>query len=305
MNSSTLQQYILKFLSDNEKHTVQEIKNYLSDINNDYTDGQFSGSINTLQRNGSIKKIERGVYVAKTRKENMRKCFVVSPIGEEGSETRKRADQLFKYVINPVCEQCEFNAIRVDKINNSDAITQTILDHLRTDELVIADMTEHNPNAFFEIGYRSALGKPMIHLKKIGETIPFDVANIRAFDYDLSDLDSVEKIKSRLIQTIENISFEIPGDDNTESFVDTESTNNILPLLYDISDKIDGLESKIKSVNSETIDSIMKATSKLSASSHAESTDDMIKRMVMEQILNNPSSADALMRLADKYGKKW
>ena len=304
MNSSTLQQLVLEFLSDNQKHTVQEIKAYLNNADSDYTDGQFSGSINTLLRNGSIRKIDRGVYVAKTRKENMRKCFVISPIGDEGSETRKRADQLFKYVINPVCEQCEFNAIRVDKINNSDAITQTIIDHLRSDELVIADMTEHNPNAFFEIGYRSALGKPMIHLKKSGETIPFDIANIRAFDYDLCDLDSVEKIKSRLINTIENLSFENSDDSSEENYIDAEPSNNILPLLYDLSDKIDVLESKIKAVNSETIDSIMKATSRLSASSHTESTDDMIKRMVMEQILSNPSSADALMRLADKYGKK-
>ena len=33
----------------------------------------------------------------------MKKCFVVSPIGEEGSEIRKRADQVYKYIISPVC----------------------------------------------------------------------------------------------------------------------------------------------------------------------------------------------------------
>ena len=66
----------------------------------------------------------------------MMNCFVVSPIGNEGSEVRKRADQVFKYIISPVCEECGFEAVRVDKVNQADSITQTIIDYLRTAELV-------------------------------------------------------------------------------------------------------------------------------------------------------------------------
>ena len=58
----------------------------------------------------------------------MRKCFVVSPIGDEGSEVRKRADQVFKYIISPVCDETGFDPIRVDKLNQPDSITQTIID---------------------------------------------------------------------------------------------------------------------------------------------------------------------------------
>ena len=32
----------------------------------------------------------------------MKTCFVVSPIGDVGSETRINADKLFKYIISPV-----------------------------------------------------------------------------------------------------------------------------------------------------------------------------------------------------------
>lgn len=41
----------------------------------------------------------------------MKKCFVVSPIGNDGSDIRKRADQVFKYIISPACEECEFEPI--------------------------------------------------------------------------------------------------------------------------------------------------------------------------------------------------
>lgn len=305
MNSSRIQELVLEYLSDNNKHSVQEIKSYLNQIDPNYSEGMFSGSINTLLRNDYIKKVGRGVYIAKTRREDMRKCFVISPIGEDGSEIRKRADQLFKYVISPVCEKCDFNPIRVDQINASDSITQTILDHLNDDDLVIADMTGHNPNAFFEIGYRSALGKPMIHLKQVSEKIPFDVANIRAFDYDLSDLDSVEKTKSRLKQTINNITFDNSDSDaGTDYPNESDSTNNFLPILYEISDKLDDLKNQVKAVNAETIETIMSASSNLSFASRNESKEDMMARLLMEQIIKNPSSADSIMKLADKYGKK-
>ena len=44
----------------------------------------------------------------------MKKCFIVCPIGDEGSETRKRSDKLFKHVITPVCKECDFELTRND-----------------------------------------------------------------------------------------------------------------------------------------------------------------------------------------------
>ena len=61
---------------------------------------------------------------------------------------------------------------------------------------------------FFEMGYRKCTDKPIIHLKKKGETIPFDVNTVRTFEYDLTDLDNVEETKKRLEQTIGTFSFE-------------------------------------------------------------------------------------------------
>ena len=172
ITSSKIQEKILQYLSDEKEHTVQDIKNYLAENSFDnYTEGQFAGSITTLLRNGSIKKIDRGIYSIRARSESMKKCFVVSPIGEEGSVTRINADKLFKYIIKPVCADCDFEAIRVDKLNDANSITQTIIDYLDKSELVIADITEHNPNVFYEMGYRARTKKPIIHLKSKGEKI--------------------------------------------------------------------------------------------------------------------------------------
>ena len=95
----------------------------------------------------------------------MRICFVVCPIGEDNSNTRNRSDKLLKHIIEPVCDKNNLKVIRVDTLNSSDSITNTIVEYLNTADLVIADLSDHNPNAFYEIGYRSALKKPIIHLK--------------------------------------------------------------------------------------------------------------------------------------------
>lgn len=232
------------------------------------------------------------------------KCFVISPIGEEGSEIRKRADQVYKYIISPVCEECGFEAIRVDKVNQSDSITQTIIDYIKESELVIADITGHNPNAFFEMGYRASIGKPMIHLKEKSEKIPFDISGIRAFDYELSDLDSVAEVKARLTKTIGTMSFEFDDIENKNELQGQDIVRNdntqLLSVLYEIQDEIAGLRSEIHNKDTETIQAIVKAS--VPAAPIEDPNMTMMKALLPE-LLKNPNSMKTLMELGKAVEK--
>ena len=56
--SAIIQEVIARTLADGLPHTVQEIKSFLEQEGVfDYTEGQFSGSINTLLRKKTIKKL--------------------------------------------------------------------------------------------------------------------------------------------------------------------------------------------------------------------------------------------------------
>ena len=35
-------------------------------------------------------------------------CFFIAPIGDEGSEIRKRCDQILKYVVEPPANECGY-----------------------------------------------------------------------------------------------------------------------------------------------------------------------------------------------------
>lgn len=305
--SARIQEKIIEILADGNYHTVQEIKSFLRKAGiSDYSEGQFSGSLNTLLRNQSIQKMDRGIYKIKQNwggKDFMKTCFVVSPIGETDSEIRSNADKLFKYIISPVCESCGFEPVRVDQINDSDSITQTIIDKLLSSELVIADISGHNPNVFFEMGYRKCTDKPIIHLKKKGETIPFDVNTVRTFEYDLTDLDNVEETKKRLEQTIGTFSFE----NKTNALGQDEENNkqlffqSILTMLYQIQDSITELKEQINKKDTETIQAIMQTS--LNNAQKEESTDVVMMKTLSPELIKNPKLFQNLMQFAEMTNK--
>lgn len=298
--SQVIRQEIINFMSDRNRHSVQEMKEYLHrcDIG-EYTEGQFAGVVNSLQKNGTINKVERGVYILTDKDaSDQKKCFVVSPIGDENSDIRKNADQLFNHIIKPVCENCGFKAIRIDHENTPDSITQGILDCLDKYDLVIADMTGHNPNVFFEIGYRTAKDKPIIHLKRKGERIPFDVSSIRTFEYDLTDLDIVSETRERLEKAICSFVYE----DNLENEDDNEvveGNGKIVSVLNEIIYKIDSLSEEIKKKDQENIRAVIETYSGMAQAN--DSMETQMLKILLPEIIRNPQAADTLIKLSERF----
>lgn len=134
-------------------------------------------------------------------------CFVIAPIGQEGSDERKRSDQVLRHIIRPVAEEFGYLAIRADQIAEPGVITAQVIQHVAEDAIVIADLTGHNPNVFYELGVRHAAGKPVIQIARSGEALPFDVGAVRTIFFDHRNMDSVDDCRQALraqISAIEN-----------------------------------------------------------------------------------------------------
>ena len=95
-------------------------------------------------------------------------------------------------------EKFGFKAIRADHISKPGMITNQIVDHILNDQLVIADLTGHNANVFYELAVRHVIQKPIIQFIQKGERIPFDVSSQRTIEIDHKDLDSVDEAKKEL-----------------------------------------------------------------------------------------------------------
>ena len=129
-------------------------------------------------------------------------CFVIAPIGEEGSPTRDRSDQILKHIIEPVARECGYEPKRADSFATPGIITEQIIEQLLHAPLVIADLTDHNPNVFYELAVRHAAKKPIVQLIDRDQKIPFDVGGMRVLHISHHDLDLAAKAKEELLQYI-------------------------------------------------------------------------------------------------------
>ena len=139
-----------------------------------------------------------------------RKCFIIGPIGEAGSEVRRLADWLLKGVIKPVLENEEFGYLvkRADDDTNPGSITNAVISDLTNADLVIAELTGFNPNAFYELGIRHTIRKPVIHIIAEQVKLPFDNADQRTIFVDIGDIDNVQAAKARLTDAVRSVSAE-------------------------------------------------------------------------------------------------
>ena len=113
-----------------------------------------------------------------------KECFVISPIGSEESDVRERADKLMKHIIEEALGEFDYTPIRADDITEPGSITSQVIQKTVDSELVIADLTNHNPNVFYELAVRHATAKPYIQLIDSSESIPFDISDLRTIKYD-------------------------------------------------------------------------------------------------------------------------
>lgn len=138
-------------------------------------------------------------------KEELKKCFVICPISEEGTEIRRRSDQVLNHIIKPVAKECGYETVRADQISEPGIITSQVIQHLLHDDLVIADLTARNPNVYYELAVRHAVRKAVVQIIHYDEPIPFDVAPTRTIKFDYQNLDSVAYCKEQLSKQIRTV----------------------------------------------------------------------------------------------------
>jgi hypothetical protein len=133
-------------------------------------------------------------------------CFVVGPIGAADSPVRVHADWLLEEIISPVMQDYpEFVVHRADKLNQPGLIDTQVITHLLNDDLVIADITTLNPNAFYEIGIRHMAQKPIIHMHKKGEKIPFDISAYRSIEFSLERPNDLREARGLLKSAVDAV----------------------------------------------------------------------------------------------------
>jgi hypothetical protein len=172
------------------------------------------------------------------------KIFVICPIGSADSNERKQSDNLMEFVIEKAISNMAMNCqiIRADKIAEPGRITKQIAKEIAESDLVIADLSGLNANVMYELGVRHGLRKPCILMTNQGQSLPFDLLDLRTIFYELSlsgakkacqDLES--QIKSVLDGRVDLIEYLTNADDNSSN-PDPDRDPSELDLLLTLLD---------------------------------------------------------------------
>lgn len=145
-------------------------------------------------------------------------CFYISPIGEPTSEQRQHADLFLSYIIQPALEGTGLKVVRADKIDRPGIISSQIIRHLLRSRLVIADLSFHNPNVFYELAIRHASRLPTVHIVRASDPIPFDVNQMRTIKIDSTSIYTlIPQLDTYKAEIATQVRRALDGEDTTDN----------------------------------------------------------------------------------------
>jgi hypothetical protein len=167
----------------------------------------------------------------------MRLCFVIMPIGS--GDAYEVYLNRFTNIIKPAVEGYSlggyriFDAVRADFITKTGSINKSVLQHIYNADLVIADLSDLNPNVFYELGVRHALRNGTILVALEGTKLPFDVGDLRSVFY--KDRVGAEKEAVPEIQRLIGALVEAESPDDSPVFGALPTLQ--LPQMRDLSEE--------------------------------------------------------------------
>lgn len=93
-------------------------------------------------------------------------------------------NEVYRDALRPLIEEIGYDPIRVDEVSQPGIILKDIWNHLTESSVVIAEVSEPNPNVYYEIGVAHALEKPTVLLAQRGTKLPFDLGPHRCIFYE-------------------------------------------------------------------------------------------------------------------------
>ncbi|GAI00370.1 unnamed protein product [marine sediment metagenome] len=121
-------------------------------------------------------------------------CFVVMPFDKA---YRSVYDEAIKSSVRRTGLSCK----RADDIFGVSPIVSDIWEYINKARLIIADLTDRNPNVFYEVGLSHTLGKKVILLAQKTQDVPFDIKHIRCIIYQ-NNLRGRKHLRKVLFKTI-------------------------------------------------------------------------------------------------------
>ena len=106
-------------------------------------------------------------------------------------------DSIYDRVIKSGLELAGLSVKCADDIQNQRNILRDVFDGIVNSDLIVADLTNLNPNVFYELAVAHAFRKPVILITQNMDEVPFDLKPYRLIEYDVH-FAKIEAAKEKL-----------------------------------------------------------------------------------------------------------
>jgi hypothetical protein len=117
-------------------------------------------------------------------------AFVLMPFNEE-------ATAIFDQLIAEPLIEVGYDVRRADSVIDQQSVLSDIVQGINGADLIVADLTDLNPNVFYELGIAHGLGVPTVLITQSLDEVPFDLKSYRTSEYS-ARFDEAEKLKGFL-----------------------------------------------------------------------------------------------------------
>lgn len=141
---------------------------------------------------------------------NKDKCFIITPIGDDTDPIRRHIEGIIDAALRPALED-KYDLAVAHRISEPGSITKQIITEIYSAKLVVANLTNRNPNVMYELALRHSLGKPVIMIAEKGTPLPSDIVMERTIFYQ-NDARGVIELRENIAAAEKEIDY-----DKTES----------------------------------------------------------------------------------------
>ena len=108
-------------------------------------------------------------------------AFVIMPFNDAFKS-------IYEDMIEPAVTGAGLECTRGDSVLRIDDLTANVWSAILQAGLIIAEVSEPNPNVYYELGLAHAVGKDTFVLKQSGTTLPADFGGAHYYEYDSRNL---------------------------------------------------------------------------------------------------------------------
>ena len=137
---------------------------------------------------------------------NKDKCFIITPIGDDTDPIRRHIEGIIDAALRPALED-KYDLVVAHRISEPGSITNQIITEIYSAKLVVANLTNRNPNVMYELALRHSLGKPVIMIAEKGTPLPSDIVMERTIFYQ-NDARGVIELRENIAAAEKEIDYE-------------------------------------------------------------------------------------------------